>query len=408
MVSPGRTRAQRVLNKELFVVKDSNLDTHNATVPVAELPEHDTDALAARLGTTPEDLRDAEEEAPVLAGTIEQIVEDRSWLEHRLRDPRTLLSFALALALIVFIFTRFNLDPAQVWKTMRQANLGYFALGFAVYYLAFLLRGLRWRTLLANVGFTRVRNPAMPGLGGLIEIIYVSWFVNCVVPAKLGDAYRSYMLKRDAGLSFSRTIGTILAERMIDLFILFGLLLVSGFFTLQNHVFKTASNADALTATIALGGVLILALAGGLLALRILGDRAIRFIPHRFREMFTSFQHGTLQSFRRRSLPVLAGYTAIVWLLEGLRLFWVVQALDQGHRIGLSVVIFIALASSLLTTLPFTPGGVGIVEGAVVGVLQLFGVDGATAVSIALLDRLINYWSIVLGGFLIYLVSRRK
>jgi hypothetical protein len=72
------------------------------------------------------------------------------------------------------------------------------------------------------------------------------------------------------------------------------------------------------------------------------------------------------------------------------------------------VVIFIALASSLLTTLPFTPGGIGLVEGAVVGVLKLFGVDDNTAISIALLDRLINYWSIVIGGFIVYLLSRRK
>jgi glycosyltransferase 2 family protein len=44
----------------------------------------------------------------------------------------------------------------------------------------------------------------------------------------------------------------------------------------------------------------------------------------------------------------------------------------------------------------------------VVGVLGLFGVDVVTATSIALLDRLINYWSIVVGGLILYLISRRK
>ncbi|HUS14863.1 MAG TPA: flippase-like domain-containing protein, partial [Chloroflexia bacterium] len=159
---------------------------------------------------------------------------------------------------------------------------------------------------------------------------------------------------------------------------------------------------------LALGAVLIVVLLIGLVVLRIAGDRVLHFLPHRFKAMFTSFQHGTLHSFRRQSLPLLACYTAAVWLLEGLRLYWVVQSLDQGHLISLPVVIFIALASSLLTTLPFTPGGIGLVEGAVVGVLALFGVDNTTAVSIALLDRLINYWSIVVGGFIVYLITRRK
>jgi len=332
----------------------------------------------------------------------EAIAQDRSWLAHRLRDPRTLLSFGLALAIIVFLFRGFNLDPAAVWATMRHANLGYFALGFAVYYGAFILRGLRWQTLLANVGFSKAKNPAMPGVGGLVEIIYLSWFINCVVPAKLGDAYRGFLLKQAAGVSFPRTIGTILAERIIDLFVLFGLLVVSGLLTLQGHL------PDMINGVLIFGGVLIVGLVSGLIALRVLGDRVLDFLPARFRSIFVGFQSGMLLSFRRRSLPLLVGFTGIIWLMEGLRLYWVVQSLDQGHLISLPVVIFIALASSLITTIPATPGGVGLVEGAVVSVLVLFKVDLTTAISIALLDRLINYWSIVIGGLIVYLISRRK
>ena len=59
---------------------------------------------------------------------------------------------------------------------------------------------------------------------GLGQIIFLSWFANCVVPAKLGDAYRAYLLKKDANVGFSKTIGTILAERIIDMIILFVLL----------------------------------------------------------------------------------------------------------------------------------------------------------------------------------------
>jgi uncharacterized protein (TIRG00374 family) len=71
-------------------------------------------------------------------------------------------------------------------------------------------------------------------------------------------------------------------------------------------------------------------------------------------------------------------------------------------------VIFIALLSSLLTTLPLTPGGAGVVEGAVVLSMSLFVDDHNLAVSIALLDRLINYWSIIAGGIVLYFISRRR
>jgi uncharacterized protein (TIRG00374 family) len=330
----------------------------------------------------------------------EEITDDQSWLVQKLRDPRTILSFLLAIALLVFIFTRFDVHPTEIWAVVQHANLAFFAVGFLVYYAAFVLRGLRWQRLLANVGFARERGYKIPSIPGLIEIIYLSWFVNCIVPAKLGDAYRSYLLKRAAGISFSRIIGTILAERMIDIVILFTLLLASALLTFQGRV------PTELNLTIAFGGLLVLVLLVGLVAMRRFGHVVERLVPGRFREKYVKLQEGTLQSFRRRSLPALIGYTAMIWLLAGGRLFFVTRSLDT--HIDLAVVIFIALASSLLTTLPLTPGGVGLVEGAVFVVLRTVGVDDATALSIALLDRLINYWSIVGGGIIVYIASHRK
>src|SRR5690349_17942239 len=58
----------------------------------------------------------------------EEITDDQSWLAHRLRDPRTIFSFLLAIALLVFIFTRFDVHPAEIWGVVQHANLAIFAL----------------------------------------------------------------------------------------------------------------------------------------------------------------------------------------------------------------------------------------------------------------------------------------
>ncbi|MEO5953254.1 MAG: flippase-like domain-containing protein, partial [Chloroflexia bacterium] len=155
------------------------------------------------------------------------------------------------------------------------------------------------------------------------------------------------------------------------------------------------------------GGVMVLALILGLVGLRFFGDLMVRFVPGKYKEKFTSFQQGILRSFKRKSLPALLGYTLTIWLFEAGRLFFVTRALD-AHEVTLSAVIFIALLSSLLTTLPLTPGGAGIVEGAVVLSMTFFVSDRNLAVSIALLDRIINYWSLIVGGFILYLLSRRR
>jgi uncharacterized protein (TIRG00374 family) len=345
-----------------------------------------------------------EAEAPMLAESVEEIAEDRKWLSHKLLNVRTIISFVLAIGIIVFIFTRLDIDPAAIWANMLTANPLYLLAGFGIYYAAFWIRGARWRMLLQNAGLQK-KSLQLPSTTGLVEIIYLSWFVNCIVPAKLGDGYRSYLLKRNSGISFSSTMGTILAERMVDLLILFGLLVAS--FTLVGTQLSARRADFPLELVMLFGAGMVGVLIIGLVGLRFFSHHLLRFVPTRFKGKFDSFRQGILRSFKRRSLPVLLGYTVVIWLCEAARLFFVTRSLD-AHAVTLSAVIFIALLSSLLTTLPLTPGGAGVVEGAVTIALGLFLDNHQLALSIAILDRLINYWSVILGGLVLYLVSRRR
>ncbi|MFL5733161.1 MAG: YbhN family protein [Chloroflexia bacterium] len=368
----------------LLDIPELEIATGEVAIPEAERAEIEAESLS-------------------IARPVEDISEDRAWLSHRLLNVRTIFSFVLAIGIVVFIFTKLNIDPLTTWNTMLTANPLLLVTAFVVYYSAFWLRAARWKLLLNNVEYDK-ETVRLPGVNGLVEIIYLSWFVNCIVPAKLGDAYRSYLLKRNAGIAFSSTIGTILAERVIDLLILFGLLTVS--FTLIGKHFSEARGFD-LNLVMVFGAVMVIGLIAALGGLRFFGHLIVRVVPHRYQEKFTSFRHGILRSFHRRSMPKLAGYTVLIWLLEGGRLFFVTRSLD-AHQVTLSAVIFIALLSSLVTTIPATPGGAGLVEGAVALSLGLFLTDQHLAVSIALLDRLINYWSLVVGGLVLYLISRRK
>ena len=379
----------------------SSLRTPHSSRHLIELPEIEVET--GQTPIPPEEREAIEAEAPMLAGPVEEIAEDKKWLSHRLLNPRTIISFALALGIIIFLFTRFDIDPAQTWQTMLTANPLFLLAGFGIYYSAFWIRAARWRILLQNAGLSK-QSVQIPSKNGLVEIIYLSWFVNCIVPAKLGDAYRSYLLKRNSGISFSSTIGTILAERVIDLLVLFGLLAAS-FTLVQSQL--SASRDFPLELVMLLGAGMVGVLVIGLLGLRFFSRQLLRLVPARFKGKFGLFQQGILRSFKRRSLPLLLGYTILIWLFEAGRLFFVTRAFD-AHAVTLSAIIFIALLSSLLTTLPLTPGGAGVVEGAVTLALGLFLNNPPLALSIALLDRLINYWSLVVGGFALYLISRRR
>lgn len=320
-------------------------------------------------------------------------------LERRLVRPQTLLTFAFALLLLYF-FTKqiFNLDFREVWARIRGADAGLFALSLLVYYTSFLFRALRWRTLLGNVGYSRARDPRVPRLAGLAEIIYLSWFVNCVTIARLGDAYRGYMLKKAAGVSFSVTMGTVLAERLIDLVVLATLMSATALAVFHGTLPPEATQALAGGVALSVIGVV------GLLALRRLRPLIERVLPRRFHEHYGRLEEGTLNSFRR--VPLLIGFSAIGWLIEGTTLY--LSAAAVGATISPVAAIMVALVASLLTAAPFTPAGLGVTEAGIVLVLGRLGIDANTAGAIALLNRSVNYWSIILFGAALYLFSRKK
>ncbi|HUG14500.1 MAG TPA: lysylphosphatidylglycerol synthase transmembrane domain-containing protein [Thermomicrobiales bacterium] len=319
---------------------------------------------------------------------------------ERLRSPQTIISFLVAFALIFFIFRQLDINFGDVWLQIRHAQPAYLFLAFAIYYGAFLLRSTRWRLLLANAGISKGAGFNVPGTWGLSEIYVLSWFANCVVPAKLGDAYRGYLLKKNAGPSFSRTLGTILAERLLDIIALVTLMVVSGLFVFHGSV------PPSLRWWFGAGAALVAIGLCGFFALLTMSHRIQYAIPARFRPYYHRLSEGIVTSFARKGFLTVASLTALIWAMEGARVYFIARAL--GVELSLPASIFIALLASLLTTFPLTPAGFGVVEGGTVLALKLFGISASGATAVALIDRGIASYSVVLIGGALYFVSKRK
>ena len=341
-------------------------------------------------------------------------------LAKRFLNVRTLLSFVIGLAILAFVLSRADVNVAEIRARILQANMPLFAAALVLYYLTFLVRALRWQKLLANVGYAnddvdadedgyRVvhgRSIRLPSVFGLAEIIMLSWFANCIVPAKLGDPYRAYLLKSTAGVSFSRTFGTILAERIIDMLLLFSLLAASVLVAFSGAL------PAAILSIMQAGLVLVALVIVGLIVMRNFGGFISRFVPRRFRSHYAAFEHGTLGSFQ--SMPLVLTYSVIGWAIEAGRLYLVCMSLGLTS-LSPAIILFVALAAALLTTLPITPAGLGFVESAIVGILLLAaswglapGVDENVAASIAILDRVISYWSLLITGTVLYIITRKR
>jgi uncharacterized protein (TIRG00374 family) len=320
-------------------------------------------------------------------------------LRQRVLSPHTLVSFGIAAALLWFVVSRMEIDPAAIWAEIRQANPLLLAVAFMFCYGSFVVRAWRWERMLDSAGVAGARGGSIPARPRLMEIIILAWFANSIVPAKLGDAYRGYLLKRESGVPFSSGFGTILAERIVDAMMLVIVLAAAALLVFGGTMPSQAAPAFTI------GALLLVVGAIGLCVMWFTRDIIVRFLPHRVQGAYSRLQGAVFGSLRNPAL--VGGIGLMLWLGDGMRVWFVTRALDAG--ISPAVAILVAVMGALLTIIPFTPAGLGVVEIGVGSVLiGVLGVDPIIAGSIIVLDRVVAYWSILVVGATLYVRRTRR
>jgi uncharacterized protein (TIRG00374 family) len=312
----------------------------------------------------------------------------------RLTEPRTIISFAIAIVVLYLLFSRIEFNKIIV--VIQDARLIYILAAAAVYFGSLPVRGERWRLLLNNIG-------VKAGLKDASEIFMLAWFANTLIPAKIGDVYRGYLSRKAWGVSISKSFGTVYVERIYDVLLLVILMGASSILVFGTHIPYEIRIALVLGFSIVI--LLVLLMVAFSSKKTVIADR----LPLKVRTIFIYFTEGLQESAGKRSMPLIVFYTILIWGMETARLFFVVESLSPQYNtgIGLSLIIFVALSASLLSALPATPGGLGAVEFVIVGVLVLVGVDAGVSASIAILDRAVSYWGLMALGAVVYVFSER-
>jgi len=329
-----------------------------------------------------------------------EITKEQLSLGKRLLNWRTIVPLVIVIVALVYFAKKANINPQQTWAAIRTANVYLLLAAFSIYYLSFPIRTLRWRLLLQNVGYTKANGVELPKFWKLLEIIYISWFANVIVPAKLGDLYRAYLLRKETELPATRTFGTVLAERLLDLIVLLLIFIPAVMISLHENLPSQLQLGLKITMAVVIIGIIALFL------LRMFPTQIARLVPQRFHGHYNHLQEGTLGSFRR--VPTLTSLTVGVWACESLRFFFIALALNLigGNFLHiLTAALFIALGEALLTAIPFTSGGIGLVEGGMLAMIALFTLDSSRAAAAILIDRTISLFSLLAIGFIVFMIA---
>ena len=306
-----------------------------------------------------------------------------------------MLLFAVFAAFVYFLLTQFQADWGATFDAIAHMNPWYYLLAFALYYATFILRGQRWRMLARNTGeLDALPRGRLPTVLATSTYILIGWFVNSVTWLRMGDGYRAWLFARGSGGGFSWGLGTVLAERVLDVASMLLILVASALLLSTTSVSKVALTVIWLTLAVVIVSLFVL------LAMKMWGRRFARFLPSRFEEEFNRFQSGTLGSMKQ--MPTVIALGGAAWLLEVARLYFVVQAL--GLDVSMALIAIAALSAAILSTVP-VPGGVGFVESGIIGVL-LLALSRPEAISIALVDRSITFVSVIVIGGVVFLASQ--
>ncbi len=255
----------------------------------------------------------------------------------------------------------------------------------ALYFVACAVRAERWLILMRRNG----GHPLRRDMYGLTAVGYMG---NNVLPARAGDALRVVFLHPRVDTDRRTIIGTLLAERLLDVVVLGTLFVVLAFGALQGIEVPEGGR-------IALG----LALVGGVVAVAAAGWWLLQHSGRA--EALRSFVGPMLTALARlrgRHLAEVLALSLVIWGIEVVG--WWTVGIASGLDVNLLEAGFILAVASMIVLIPSGPGYAGTLDVAIVLATQALGRSASAGLSYLLLLRFVIMVPITAAGFLVLLV----
>lgn len=293
-----------------------------------------------------------------------------------------------------------QVDVGEVGRAFLGVRAGWIAAAWGVYGLALLLKVLRWWTILRAVPHPEpADDPARRWL--VADALFVGFFGNYVLPARIGELARSVLYARRSGIGLGASLTTVAVGRLFDAFTL----AVLFFVAVEVLPLPTDLPAWLPLAARAVGG-----LAAGLLVALAFGERWLPTEPPPGREGLLGRALDAAQSLGRSVRDGLAvlrsgrhalgafGVSAALWILEAVAFLLLMRGFD--HALPTIAGALQTVAASYASAAPAAPGSLGVHQWVTILVLDPFGVPEATAAAASLLmTAFVLTWTVPLGLF---------
>ena len=304
---------------------------------------------------------------------------------------KTALPFALGVGILWWMYR--GTDWKDFWHSISsELHWGWMLVSLLFGVVPQVFRALRWQMTLRPMGeMARSRT--------CIDAIFLSYAASLVIP-RVGEVTRCGTLKKIDGISFSKSIGTVVTERLVDSVLM--LIIAAVAFLSQLPVFlqfidETGADFSSLIHRFSNTGYLVTLLCI-ILAVAICGSLLFRYkMFAESREKVLGLWEG-IRSLRHIDRPWLYWFYSIgIWAGYFLHFYLAFFCFDFTSGINPWAALLIFSVGSFAVLVP-TPNGAGSWHFAVKTMLVLYGIAEAPAVMFALVVHTIQTGLVILLG----------
>lgn len=296
------------------------------------------------------------------------------------------IPLVLGVFLIWYIYQSFT--PQQLEETKKyfaEANYGFVLLSVVFSLLSHISRAYRWSFMLEPLGYkTKLANNFMA--------VSVAYLMNVFIP-KSGEVSRGIILDKYEDVPFQKGFGTIISERVVDLFFLL-------FFTILALTIKFDALYDYFVESIPASFLYVIVF--GMILLTVSIPLYIKFsksnINKKLKNFVIGLKEGIFSILKMRKKGAFLFHTFVIWGLYLLSFYTALNALPETANIPFGTIIITFVVGSF--TFAFTNSGFGTYPAAVAGILTIFGVAKTVGIAFGWIVWVSNICSIVFFGVL--------
>ncbi|WP_416826500.1 lysylphosphatidylglycerol synthase transmembrane domain-containing protein [Ectobacillus polymachus] len=316
------------------------------------------------------------------------------FIQKKELERKRSLSSKLVTGIVMGVVT---LSVFLLWGDVQKISGKVFSIGWTVIGLAILctlssyvFRFVKWHYLL---------NQLKIDLN--IKDSFNIWFIgHCmsITPGKVGEFIKSYSLKRCFQIEVHVSAPVIFADLLSD-FLAMVMLAALGVVIFQfGFLFFLA---------VLIGTIMLLVILQSRKMVTWIIEKMASFpIIRKHKEQLLQFYDSMYRLIGIKNLLFSFGLSIMAWFLECVSMFIIFKGLSID--LHLLHAIFIFSFSTLAGALSMIPGGLGVAEGSLTGMLLYYGIDKSTSVSVTILIRFVTLWLGFLIGLIVYVRTRKR